>query len=105
MEAMPIVLIGGGIFVLGLLAVMALFLLRLLSTPAERDPVDQHELQQRRDERKARFQKLLTDLPTSTRDEIIDLIGQRQKIAAIKLLRDATGMGLREAKEAVELLE
>lgn len=105
MEAMPIVLIGGGIFVLGLLAVIALFLLKLLSTPAARDPVDQHELQQKRDARKARFEKLLTDLPASTKDEIIDLIGQRQKIAAIKVLRDATGMGLKEAKDAVELLE
>ncbi len=102
---MPIVLIGGGIFVLGLLAVIALFLLKLLSTPAARDPVDQHELQQKRDARKARFEKLLTDLPASTKDEIIDLIGQRQKIAAIKVLRDATGMGLKEAKDAVELLE
>jgi hypothetical protein len=33
-----------------------------------------------------------------------DLLGQEQKIHAIKVVRDATGMGLKEAKEWVEAL-
>lgn len=102
---MSILLIGGGVFVIFLLAATVMFLLRILGTQARRDPIDQHELQQRRDEGKARFEKMFPDLPGEVKAEIIDLIGQRQKIAAIKLMREATGLGLREAKDAVELLE
>jgi len=36
------------------------------------------------------------------RDELLDLLRRNQKIAAIKLLREDTGAGLREAKETVE---
>lgn len=38
-------------------------------------------------------------------DEIRELIRQNRKIEAIKRLRDATGLGLKEAKDAVEALE
>lgn len=38
-------------------------------------------------------------------EEIRDLIRQNRKIEAIKRLRDATGLGLKEAKDAVEALE
>lgn len=38
-------------------------------------------------------------------DEIRDLIRQHRKIDAIKLVRERTGLGLAEAKDAVEALE
>ena len=38
-------------------------------------------------------------------DQLLALIRQRQKIHAIKLLRERTGVGLKEAKDAVEALE
>ena len=38
-------------------------------------------------------------------DEIRELIRQNRKIEAIKRLRDATGLGLKEAKDAIEALE
>ncbi|KQZ63813.1 hypothetical protein ASD67_04480 [Sphingopyxis sp. Root1497] len=38
-------------------------------------------------------------------DEILDLICQNRKIEAIKLMREKTGLGLAEAKDAVEALE
>lgn len=38
-------------------------------------------------------------------EEIRELIRQNRKIEAIKRLRDATGLGLKEAKDAVEALE
>jgi ribosomal protein L7/L12 len=37
--------------------------------------------------------------------EIRDLIRHGRKIEAIKRMRDATGMGLAEAKDAVEAIE
>ncbi|MEO0557568.1 MAG: ribosomal protein L7/L12 [Bacteroidota bacterium] len=43
----------------------------------------------------------MTDLPDST----LELIASGRKIEAIKDLRARTGMGLREAKEAVEAIE
>lgn len=41
---------------------------------------------------------------TSQEADLLDLLRQGQKIAAIKLYRERTGVGLREAKEAVERL-
>ncbi|MCT2398379.1 ribosomal protein L7/L12 [Novosphingobium mangrovi (ex Huang et al. 2023)] len=41
----------------------------------------------------------------SVRAEIEAAIAEGRKIEAIKLLREATGMGLKEAKEAVEAME
>ncbi|WP_242776335.1 ribosomal protein L7/L12 [Sphingopyxis sp. YF1] len=38
-------------------------------------------------------------------DEIRDLIRQNRKIEAIKRMRERTGLGLAEAKDAVEALE
>ncbi|MBL8651162.1 MAG: ribosomal protein L7/L12 [Sphingopyxis sp.] len=38
-------------------------------------------------------------------EEILDLIRQNRKIEAIKLVREKTGLGLAEAKDAVEALE
>ena len=37
--------------------------------------------------------------------ELLDLIRRNQKIRAIKLYRQRTGVGLKEAKDAVEVLE
>lgn len=48
----------------------------------------------------------LIDVAAASRDEItLDLIRRGRKIEAIKRLRDMTGLGLREAKDAVEALE
>ena len=48
----------------------------------------------------------LTDIATASRDEAtLDLIRRGRKIEAIKRLRDMTGLGLREAKDAVEALQ
>ncbi len=38
-------------------------------------------------------------------EDILDLIRQNRKIEAIKLMRERTGLGLAEAKDAVEALE
>lgn len=45
------------------------------------------------------------DLPPQTLTEIEGLLRQGQKISAIKVFRDATGVGLAEAKAAVERME
>lgn len=37
--------------------------------------------------------------------DIIELLRQGQKIEAIKLYRERTGLGLKEAKDAVEAIE
>lgn len=48
----------------------------------------------------------LVDVAAASRDEItLDLIRRGRKIEAIKRLRDMTGLGLREAKDAVEAIE
>lgn len=44
-------------------------------------------------------------LPRELHDEVTRLLRENQKIAAIKTLRDATGVGLREAKDRVEELD
>ncbi|MFC5678810.1 ribosomal protein L7/L12 [Aeromicrobium endophyticum] len=44
----------------------------------------------------------LVPLDEATAREVSDLIARDRKIQAIKLVRDATGAGLREAKERVE---
>ena len=46
-----------------------------------------------------------SDLPESVLEEIAEQIRAGRKIEAIKLMREATGLGLKEAKEAVEDLE
>ena len=46
-----------------------------------------------------------SDLPESVLEEIAGQIRAGRKIEAIKLMREATGLGLKEAKEAVEDLE
>jgi len=56
----------------------------------------------------------ITDLPTilptagmtpEKRNAIVSAISRGQKIEAIKLYRDATGLGLAESKDAVEAME
>jgi hypothetical protein len=44
-------------------------------------------------------------IPSSVEAEIRALLQQRQKIAAIKLLRQNTGLDLKQAKDAVDALE
>jgi hypothetical protein len=44
-------------------------------------------------------------LPSSAEGEVRALLQQRQKIEAIKLLRQRTGVGLKEAKDRVEAIE
>lgn len=47
----------------------------------------------------------MADLPDETRDQIDAELFAGRKIQAIKLYRDATDVGLREAKDAVEARE
>lgn len=42
-------------------------------------------------------------MPISQGTEIINCITNGEKLQAIKLFREATGLGLKEAKDAVEL--
>lgn len=44
-------------------------------------------------------------LPAAVTDEVRQLIDQGNKLAAIKVLRTHTGLGLKEAKDAVEAME
>ncbi|MBD3673590.1 MAG: ribosomal protein L7/L12 [Planctomycetaceae bacterium] len=44
------------------------------------------------------------DLSPEAKNEIADAIFNRQKIHAIKLYREATGQGLKEAKDFIETL-
>ena len=46
-----------------------------------------------------------SEIPDEKMTAIKDAVFRGQKIAAIKLYRQATGLGLAEAKEAVERLE
>jgi len=43
--------------------------------------------------------------PDSLPVEVVDALRRGNKIEAIKLVRDATGLGLKEAKDAVERIE
>lgn len=45
------------------------------------------------------------DLPPGLEGEVRALIAERRKIEAIKRVREATGLGLKEAKELVEAIE
>ncbi|KHK89398.1 ribosomal protein L7/L12 [Novosphingobium malaysiense] len=45
------------------------------------------------------------DLGPALRAEIETAVAEGHKIDAIKLLREATGMGLKESKDAVEAME
>ncbi|MCJ2179336.1 ribosomal protein L7/L12 [Novosphingobium album (ex Hu et al. 2023)] len=49
--------------------------------------------------------RTLNEVGPALRSEIESAIAAGRKIEAIKLLRDATGMGLRESKAAVEAME
>lgn len=42
---------------------------------------------------------------TPDHSEIVELLRRGQKIEAIKLYRERTGLGLKEAKDAVEAIE
>ncbi len=44
----------------------------------------------------------VADVPMSKWEEIDRLLQDRKKIAAIKILREATGLGLKLSKQAVE---
>lgn len=46
----------------------------------------------------------MTELNDSQREEVLNAIRSGQKINAIKIYRDLTGSGLKEAKEFIELL-
>jgi hypothetical protein len=54
-----------------------------------------------------RYPRLMTRVGDERIDdeEIRELIRQNRKIDAIKLVRERTGLGLKEAKDAVEALE
>ena len=44
-------------------------------------------------------------LPPETAGEVRALLARRAKIEAIKIVREATGLGLKEAKDLVETIE
>ena len=44
------------------------------------------------------------DIPENKRRELLELIGQGRKIDAVKVYREVTGLGLKEAKDAVEAM-
>lgn len=44
-------------------------------------------------------------LPGETRDAIEDAMRRGKKIEAIRILREASGMGLKEAKDMIEAME
>jgi Ribosomal protein L7/L12 C-terminal domain len=48
---------------------------------------------------------MIPPLPASADAEVRALIRERRKIAAIKLVREHTGLGLKEAKDQVDALE
>ncbi|RIH86497.1 50S ribosomal protein L7/L12 [Calidithermus terrae] len=45
-----------------------------------------------------------TDVPATLDGEVIELIKRSQLIEAIKLYREQTGLGLKEAKDAVDAI-
>jgi len=47
----------------------------------------------------------MSGLSTEQERQIRELLAQSQKIAAVKLYRELTGVGLKEAKDAVEIIE
>lgn len=49
--------------------------------------------------------RAFTDVGPALRSEIESAIVAGRKIEAIKLLREATGMGLKESRDAVEAME
>lgn len=53
----------------------------------------------------ATTQLMLAGLDDRARDEIYRLVGEKKKIHAIKLFRERTGAGLKEAKDIVESVE
>jgi ribosomal protein L7/L12 len=56
------------------------------------------------EQRDADAEANLAKLSAAAREEVTRLALDRQKIAAIKAMRQDTGLGLKEAKEAVERL-
>lgn len=48
------------------------------------------------------IEQVLASVPATTLEEVDRLMADRRKIDAIKVLRAATGLGLRDAKCAVE---
>jgi len=46
-----------------------------------------------------------SSLSDSQRNQITELLNRGEKIEAIKLYREATGVGLKESKDAVEAME
>ena len=44
-------------------------------------------------------------LPADVRTQVLDALAAKQKIEAIRLAREATGMGLKDAKLTVEAME
>ena len=49
--------------------------------------------------------RYVDEAPSGVSPEILDLVQRGRKIQAIKLYRQETGVGLREAKEFIEALD
>ncbi|TMD48421.1 MAG: hypothetical protein E6I93_13480 [Chloroflexi bacterium] len=53
----------------------------------------------------AKFQEFLAAAVPPRMDDVVALLRQGNKIGAIKLYQEKMGVGLREAKDAVELMQ
>ncbi len=65
-------------------------------------PVDPQERERRRLVEEAEIETAVSGLSASKWEEIDRLLSDRKKIEAIKVLREATGLGLKLSKMAVE---
>jgi len=88
-------LTGTTLLWLGIAAIVG-FMLGRLSARSEAGPTAE--------QRDADAEANLAKLSVAAREEVTRLAFDRQKIAAIKAMRQDTGLGLKEAKGAVEHL-
>ena len=65
-------------------------------------PVSPEEQERRRQVEEKEIEVAIADLSTSKSEEIDRLLANGKKIEAIKSMREATGLGLKLAKMAVE---
>ncbi len=65
-------------------------------------PVNPQERERRRLVEEKEIETALSDLSASKWEEIDRLLAGKKKIEAIKILREATGLGLKLSKAAVE---
>ncbi|WP_313756695.1 ribosomal protein L7/L12 [Tissierella sp.] len=50
------------------------------------------------------YESSIEHIPDELKSELVQLVSENKRVKAIKKLRDATGMGLKEAKDYVDAL-